>query len=564
MSAPTTTVRALVSGLKRRWLALPEPVQIGAGLIGLVLFSLWLRTQAMDAKFWIDEGLSVGIASHDFTDIPGLLRQDGAPPLYYLLLHVWLDVVGGNGETRTHALSLLFSLAAIPASFWAGRSLFDTRAAWSCAAVAAVLPYLTFYAQETRMYSLAALLSIFVVTTFALAYAQGRRRAIAGFAVSGALLAYSHNWGLFVLMACAVVFVVIVGRAASAERRDLIRDGLLGFGGLALLYLPWIPTLLDQAEHTGAPWAEAPRFDSILSGLLGVFGGERPALVIAIVAGAGLLKLRRDAMTEPALGRQARAVLVIVLVGVASILLAWVSSQINPAWANRYFAVFVGPLIILIGLGLVRYGTLGLVVLVVVLGFWVDGRETQLRGKGNSFRVVTLLKQDKFGVERQSPNLLVREGDLVLNTHPEHGPVVRYYFDLRFGKELKLKWWDSLGPVTDPYVFDWRDAVDRLQASGPRRMLTRLTPQLRPGQHLILMQPVIRGSRWGAPWTELVRRRALQWRNALNTTAEFRRIDVEPKFGRRNPSRGVRAIVYERVATPIVCSAARPSRVSRC
>lgn len=53
-----------------------------AGLALLALGSLYLRTRALGSSFWIDEGLSVGIASHPLADIPGLLRQDGSPPLY--------------------------------------------------------------------------------------------------------------------------------------------------------------------------------------------------------------------------------------------------------------------------------------------------------------------------------------------------------------------------------------------------------------------------------------------------------------------------------------------------
>ena len=48
-----------------------------------------------------------------------MLGQDGIPPLYYLLLHGWMPVFG-TGEAATRALSLLFALLAVPASFWAG------------------------------------------------------------------------------------------------------------------------------------------------------------------------------------------------------------------------------------------------------------------------------------------------------------------------------------------------------------------------------------------------------------------------------------------------------------
>ena len=59
-----------------------------------MLISLYLRTRALGASLWMDEGLSIGIASQPFFDIPGVLRQDGSPPLYYLMLHVWMEVFG--------------------------------------------------------------------------------------------------------------------------------------------------------------------------------------------------------------------------------------------------------------------------------------------------------------------------------------------------------------------------------------------------------------------------------------------------------------------------------------
>ena len=88
-------------------------------LIGLVAISLLIRTQAISSPLWIDEGLSVGIASHPFSDIFHALREDGSPPLYYLLLHFWMEGFG-RSESNTHVLSLLFALLTIPAALWAG------------------------------------------------------------------------------------------------------------------------------------------------------------------------------------------------------------------------------------------------------------------------------------------------------------------------------------------------------------------------------------------------------------------------------------------------------------
>src|SRR3954454_17666927 len=99
----------------------------------LMAASLLLRTGALSTGYWIDEGIAVGIASHPLAGIPRILGQDGNPPLYYLLLHLWMLGVG-DGEAATRALSLLFALLAIPASFWAGSRVFDRRAGVAAAA----------------------------------------------------------------------------------------------------------------------------------------------------------------------------------------------------------------------------------------------------------------------------------------------------------------------------------------------------------------------------------------------------------------------------------------------
>src|SRR5215469_1614460 len=92
-----------------------QPGWLTAGGV-IVIFSalsLFLRTRYLSGQFWMDEGLSVGISSHSLSSIPGVLRHDGSPPLYYLMLHVWMSVFGSS-ETSTHTLSLIFGLLCIP------------------------------------------------------------------------------------------------------------------------------------------------------------------------------------------------------------------------------------------------------------------------------------------------------------------------------------------------------------------------------------------------------------------------------------------------------------------
>jgi mannosyltransferase len=522
---PSGTGAGTPAGAPAPWWRRPA-VLTAAGLLLLLLASVQLRTHALTAKFWIDEGLSVGIAHHPLFDIPGVLRKDGAPPLYYMLLHVWISVVGGDGEARMHALSVIFAVLTVPAGWWAGRRLFGTRSAWATAALCATCPFLTYYAQETRMYSLVALLGLLSTASFAMAYGVRDRRALPLFSVSTALTVYTHNWGLFLSVGMGVAFLVLWRTAPAEDRRPLLRDGLIGFGVLALLYLPWVPTLLFQAAHTGAPWAEQPSFSAIISGLQNLVGGVETALAISIVGIAGLATLRGGAEGRP----RSRAVVALAVTLGASVALAWLASQASPAWASRYFSVFIGPALLLAGAGMVRFGKVGLIALAVVLVLWFDPHERSIRGKSDAYKVVRTLQDDG----------LIAPRDLVVAVHPEYGPALRYYLGDGY------RWADAMGPVADPQVFDWRDALDRLKAAGPKRTLEKLAPQVQPGQHLVLFLPIIRTARWGAPWTSEIRHRAPQWERALNHDPRFQRVAPVPKFGLRSLPRGVRAVVYLR------------------
>jgi mannosyltransferase len=507
-------------GTARLAVSLPKSIMALAFLVGV---SLALRSQAIHARFWIDEGLSVGISSHPLLHIPGLLRQDGSPPLYYMLLSVWMDVFG-SGEARTHALSIVFALATVPVSWFGARTLFGDRAAWIAALLAAINPFLTYYSEETRMYTLVALLSLVVVTTWGIAFLHGKRRWLPAFGVSVALLAYAHNWGLFLALGTVAAFGPLWRE--SADRRALLRDAAIGYGIGALLYLPWIPTVLFQAKHTGAPWAAAPRFQDILNGLSTLFGGAAPGMAFALGAGFGLSTL----LAAPRRSPRARAALAVAIMAVTAIALAFFASQISPAWSNRYFAVFVGPLLLLGAAGLARGGRLGLVVLAILFVFWFNPRKGALENKSDAHTVAVLVR------DRLEP------GDMVVAAHPEYGPAMYYYLPQNIG----LRWANIMGPVKDPQVFDWRNALDRLKEAKPTPTADRLIRMLEPGEKILLIQPIIRTAKWGAPWTSEVRKRAAQWERVLDDDKRLSRTLAAPVLEGKPLPKGVRAVLYER------------------
>jgi mannosyltransferase len=500
------------------------PLAFGA----LAAASVLLRTRSFDVGFWIDEGLSVGIANRDLTAIPGVLRLDGSPPLYYALLHVWIAVFG-TGESATHALSLLFAVLSIPAAWWAAHGLLGRRAGWIAAALTATNPFLTQYAQETRMYALVILLGILACGAFGRAYAltggEGapaapvRRRAAAGFGVALAAMLYTHNWALFFGLGCGAAWLVLLAVTRGA-RRALLVDGLIGFGVALALYLPWLPTFLFQVQHTGAPWSEAPRWSDLI-GVPGRLLGAVAQLGLLLAGGAGLGTLLDRAGGR--LGPRGRATLTLLFVWLATVLAAWGASQVSPAWAARYLAVALPPLLLLVTAGLAHSGRLGVVGAVLVALIWCG--DSAPSEKSNVRSVAASI----------APSL--RPGDIVVSTQPEQIPVLAYY--LPKGLRYATLW----GPVDDLGVTDWRDGVRRLRGTNAQQDLEPLLDQLPRGHRLVLVEPVINDlSRWLAPWTELVRVRSTEWRQFVSNDPRFTATAVRPS-GFTTRSNQLRAMV---------------------
>ena len=503
--------------LSQAWVT--SPTAVAVGLLALVALSLKVRTRAIGAPFWGDEGLSVGIASHPLHAIPGVLREDGSPPLYYILLHVWMAAFG-HSESATHALSVLFAVATVPVGLWLGRSLFGSRAGWVCAILCAICPLLTSYAQETRMYSLVALLSLLVAGAFVHTFVYRRRgyRWLLGAALGAAL--YTHSWAMFLGAAAVLAFLALLVRAR--DRRAFVVDGGVAFGLAAVAIAPWIPTLLFQAKHTGAPWASVPHLHALTRAMDHVAGGPGPLVAVLVAAGATAVELRRRQRAD-----EVTAAVVLLGLTLGTALLAWGYSHHSPAWASRYLTILLGPALLLCSLLLVRAGPAGAAALVVIAFIWFGQPPYHTLSRKSNIKTVAA---------RLAPDL--RPGDYVVAGQPETGPLLRY----TLGPHQRYA--DVMGRVADPQVMDWRDALARLRASTPRAVLA-LAHRLPRGGRIAFVRPVTRAKGWRARWTHQVKLKAAALGAALRRDRSLRLVaNIKP--GRRGTESTLRATVYER------------------
>jgi mannosyltransferase len=300
---------------------------------------------------WLDEAQSVAIAGSDWHGLYTGLRQDGAPPLYYTLLHAWIGVFGDSaGAVR--ALSGLFGALALPLAWVLGRRLGGRRVALAFTLLLASSPFAIRYSSETRMYSLLVLLVL--VGAAAVSYAVRRPGPLPVVAVGSATAALllTHYWSVYLLVAVGLVALA----ALRVDRAPAVRvlAGLV-LGGV--LFLPWLPTLRFQLAHTGTPWATVGGLGSISTALDAWRGG--PAVLPQVLGLAFVVLAVLAVVTRPFAGgtrlalTHSRGRWVLVALSLGTLVVAGIASLLtSSAVSGRYTSVALPAFLALVAVGL--------------------------------------------------------------------------------------------------------------------------------------------------------------------------------------------------------------------
>ena len=491
----SSVIREYKLPLPSWWTKVPESVRVGAVLFLLLAVSVWVRTKYVGGQFWMDEAITVGISSHSLSSIPGILRMDGSPPLFYMLLHVWMQMVG-NGEAATHWLSEIFGALTIPVSYWGGRTMFGTkRAALISATLFAFNAFLDYYSVETRMYSMMTLLGLLATIGFVNGFVFRRRRFVALYVVAQALMFYTHAWAIYFYAGSFLSLVLLWFIGDEEIRENLIKDALIAYIAAIVLFLPWLPNFLYQASHTAAPWDNKPRFGAPVQIAKSVFGGASITVVLLLGAGVGYSTLvNRGARVT----REFKVALMLICLTLVTLFLAWCGSQVTPAWVVRYFAPIVAPLVLFLAYGISRAGVIGAVAIIFTVIFMIRPSAFEPQYKSDM--------QDIAGEMKP----MLHKGDLVIVGQPEQVPLAYYYLP------AGLNYSSTIGPVSDPTYMNWVNAMDRYTAAQPSNVLPKLVNALKPGQQILYIRPLTEGvANWNAPWTIMIRRRSAQWGQIL-------------------------------------------------
>ncbi len=382
-------------------LAVVAALVVAAGLV----LRVWARSD-----LWLDEALTVNISRLPIGRIPGALRHDGAPPLYYMVLHAWMSVFG-TSDVAVRSLSGLASALTLPTVWLAARRLGHPGAAWPAVILLATNPFAVRYATENRMYALVALEAALGLLAVVAALERPTWGRLALVALAAAAALYTHYWGTYLVAAVGLVMLVRALRSSGsvAARRSAWRVvGALAVGGL--LWLPWVPTFLFQAGHTGTPWA-VPAAPSAFIELITQFSGggaDGPKLLALLLSVLLLLGLFGRASDHGRVELEVRGhatawpLMAVFLLTPALAMVAGLVTR--SAFVGRYTSVVLPLFIVLCGLGVAALP--GLWARVAVLA------AVSLLGLGISFHLAHV-KRTEAGVLARYLKAAARPGDVV-------------------------------------------------------------------------------------------------------------------------------------------------------
>lgn len=249
-------------------------------LLGILLIGIFLRLYDIGGEsLWWDEGFSIQFANLKISQI--FFLQEHNPPLYYIILHWWMNLFKIS-EFSVRFPSAIYGSIAILMIYNIGSEIFDEEVGKISSLLLALSVFHIEYSQEARTYSFTVLLTLLSVYFFIKLLKKVSFRFLIGYILCSILLMYSHAYGLFIIIAQNVYFIALV--LFSREDGELsFKRWVLIQGILIILFAPWVSIFISQAYNhnvQGDFWIKAPCLGSIISSFREFSSGSRFLMLV--------------------------------------------------------------------------------------------------------------------------------------------------------------------------------------------------------------------------------------------------------------------------------------------
>ncbi|MGC9346595.1 MAG: glycosyltransferase family 39 protein [Anaerolineae bacterium] len=282
-------------------------------LILLVAFALRIWGLAQHSIWW-DEGIGIWLARMPVLESIRWTAGDVHPPLYYIVLRGW-RLLAGEGEFVQRFPSALFSFLTVALIYRLGKQLGGPRTGWLSALFLALSRFAIWWAQEIRMYALAAMLATAALWSAALMWqeSKGRRADQAWALYVGATLATLYTLYLSVTVAVVTNLGFLIAWSQRARRKQpyrfLLSRWLTAQIAVALLFVPWLAYALPKMHGWSSDTPFAPGFFLKLYATMLTIGSPldldaQLPLTLSVFLGlaVALILLWRQTTTSPQVG----------------------------------------------------------------------------------------------------------------------------------------------------------------------------------------------------------------------------------------------------------------------
>ena len=342
------------------------------GAAFFVLLAAALRLYRLDGPgLWGDEVFTFRLATMDTLAemLEEVSWEKTNPRGHYIALWAWFKVFGVS-VWGGRALSMLAGVLGVVSMYFLGRRMFNRETGLYAMALCAMCYHHLAVSQDARPYALVFLFSVLSFLFFIAVLQELRWRHVAAYVLCSALLVHTHHFGLLVLAAQGLLFVLYcISRHQELDRRIYLRAALAA-GLLLLAFIP-LYSILTGAAALREHWKTVPNVyprDSlsfIINSYIHFFGSNFSLVAVISVATAFAVL---TTFFSAAMTHRHKFMVVSLLLWVA--LVAGIpylySNLVLPMMHYRYFTVGLPALLLLAAWGLqqagVKYALLALLI----------------------------------------------------------------------------------------------------------------------------------------------------------------------------------------------------------
>lgn len=346
-------------------------------VVAIVLFALLIRLYGLtNASIWSDEAFSLELITYPLRAIWVLSGRDVHPPLYYVILQGWMELIASKNLAWARGLSVVFGTLNVALGIWLALLISTRRAAVVAGLLHALLPIAVHYSQDVRMY---AMLGTFLIgATIALVYWITHPQKYGYLVVYIVLMVsgfYTHYFSIFCF--CSHWLYLLLIRLPRYGRHTYVgrKQWWIANGVMLACYIPWAPSLLRQLSTSNSYWIMPVSIQSFPSAIWRFFTGNdgqvHGTAVFWLLLLVYLLLAVRVVLN---LSGKYRFQLLLVICAFLTICAAASISLLRPVFVERYlfFSALMMPLVIAVALENIKLGSV-VVVVALVMGMEAYG-----------------------------------------------------------------------------------------------------------------------------------------------------------------------------------------------